>query len=195
MRQMFLMLLLLISSALAEKVDRTGPYLSLGTGYARFYDDKRFVDVSMDPSYDINLIGGAYINKYLSVELSVDYFDKFTNTENENSTSIYIIDATTKVHYGFWRERIDLYAAFGAGGIFWKEYKDNVSRSDNSGVIRGDAGVGFRVMKDLTINVGYRRYFFTLEHDTGSRDEVNNIIYDTYNMQIGSAYTNIEVQF
>jgi len=195
MRQLFLMFLLLASSALAEKVDRTGPYLSLGGGYAILYDDKRLADVPIDPSYNVNLIGGAFINKYLSVELSVDYFDTFTNPSNDNTTSIYIIDATTKAHYSFWRERIDVYAAFGAGGVFWREYKDNVSRSDNSGVIRGDAGVGFRVMNDLTINVGYRRYFFTLKHDTGGRDDANNIIYDTYNMQIGSVYTNIEVQF
>jgi len=190
-----LLLMLLAGVSAAEKVDRTGPYLSLGGGYAMFYDDGRLADVAVDPSYNINLIGGAYINKYFSVELSMDYYDTFTNSVNDNTSTIYIIDATAKAHYSFWRERIDIYGAFGAGGVFWREYKDNLSQSDNSGVTRGDVGIGLRVMEDLTINLGYRRYFFTLEHDTGNRDDLNNIIYDTYNMQIGSVYTNIEVQF
>ncbi len=189
-----MILLMMATLGWAEPMDRIGPYVSLGGGYATFYDDKRMQE-RVEPSYNINLIGGVFINKYLSVELAYDYYNTFTTASQVNTTRIYIVDAAAKAHYSFWRERIDLYAAFGAGGIFWRESLAGVSQEDNSGSIRGDAGVGFRALEWLTLNLGYRRYFFTLEHDTGTKDALENIIYDTYNMEIGSAYANIEVLF
>jgi len=187
-------LLMLATFAWAEPMDRVGPYVALGGGYATFYDDGR-MEERVEPSYNVNLIGGVFINKYLSVELGFDYYDTFETAINKNTTKLYILDAATKAHYSFWRERIDLYAAFRAGGVFWKENLAGVPQEDNSGVVGGDAGVGYRALEWLTFNVGYKRYFFTLDHNTDTKDELDNIIYERYNMSLGSAYANIEVQF
>jgi len=184
--QRYLFLLLVVATIVwAEPRDRTGPYLALGGGYAKLYDDGRMGDEAMRDSYNVNLIGGAFINKYLSVELGVDYYDTFNNSSQSASTSVYFIDAAAKAHYPFWKERIDLYAAFAAGGLFWKETLNGESQKDNSGATRGDIGVGIRALRWLTFNVGYRRYFYIIENQDAQR----------YNMSIGSTYANIEVQF
>ena len=190
-----ILLLMIATLAWAEPMDRTGPYVALGGGYAVFYDAERMGPEVVEPSYNVNLIGGVFINKYLSVELGYDYYNTFTTASQVNTTSIYFLDAATKAHYSFWRERIDLYAAFRAGGVFWKENLDGVTQQDNSGAVGGDLGVGFRALEWLTFNVGYKRYFFTLEHDTETKDALNNIVYERYNMEVGSAYANIEVLF
>lgn len=189
MKKIVVLLLALVTIALAKDADRTGPYIAVGGGYAVFNDDNRMGSEPIDPTYNLNLIGGAFINKYLSVELGFDYYDTFTN-DMQDTTDIYIFDAAAKVHYPFWKERIDLYAAFGAGGIAWKETLDGVTQEDNSGVLKGDVGIGFRTLDWLTVNMGYRRYFFTL-------DQVDNsgIVTQHYKMDLSSAYVNIEVQF
>jgi len=182
-----LLLITVVSFLWAEPVDRTGPYLAAGGGYTNFYDEGR-IGAEVDNSYDLILVGGAFINKHLSVELIVDYFDTFSSQYNQNTTNVYMIEASAKAHYPFWKERIDLYGAFGAGGIFWRETINGLSDKDNSGVTSGDLGVGFRVMKNLTINLGYRRYFFILE-DTKTGE------LEKFNMETGSVYSTIEVQF
>ena len=190
------LLVLIIFTALlfAEAIDRTGPYLSLGGGYAGLDDDKR-MQGDVESSYNVNLIGGAFINKYFSVELAVDYYDKFTTADNTNSTTVYFIDAAAKVHYPFWRNRIDIYASFGAGAVLWKEHYNGGDENDRSSALRGDVGIGYRLLDDLTLNLGYRRYFFILDDDTGGLLENGDPEIIRYNMQIGSAYANIEVQF
>ncbi|MGB5964738.1 MAG: porin family protein [Sulfurimonadaceae bacterium] len=190
MKKIVVLLLAFVTIALAESADRTGPYIAVGGGYAVFNDDNRMGPEPIEPSYNLNLIGGAFINKYLSVELSFDYFDTFRSEFHDNTTDIYIFEAVTKVHYPFWKERIDLYAAFGAGGIAWKETLGGVSQEDNSGALSGDVGIGFRTLDWLTLNMGYRRYYFTL-------DQVDNsgVVTQQYNMELSSAYVNIEVQF
>lgn len=189
MRKLFVVLVVLVNMALAEEVDRTGPYIAVGGGYAVFYDDNRMGSEPIDPSYNLNFIAGAFINKYLSVEVAVDYYNTFTNT-SKDTTNIYIYDAAAKAHYPLWNDRIDLYAAFGAGGISWKETLDNVTQESSSGAVRGDVGAGFRALEWLTLNVGYRRYFFTLD-----KVDANGLITEQYNMELSSAYVNIEVQF
>jgi len=189
MKKIVILLLLLTSVSLAEEVDRTGPYIALGGGYALFYDDGRMGPEPVDASYDINFIAGAFINTYLSVEIAIDYFNAFT-TPSQDTTKIYIYDAAAKAHYPLWDERIDLYGAFGAGGIKWQENLSGVAQSSSSGVLRGDAGVGFRALEWLTLNMGYRRYFFTLD-----QVDENGQLLRQYNMELGSAYANIEVQF
>lgn len=190
----FLLLVLFSHLLFAEARDRTGPYLSLGGGYANLDDDNR-MQGKVDGSYNVNLIGGAFINKYFSVELGVDYYGKFTTADNKNSTSIYFVDAAAKVHYPFWRNRIDVYGTFGAGAVLWKEYYNEENSHDRSSALRGDIGIGYRFLDTLTLNLGYRRYFFTLDDDTGDFLENGDPKIIRYNMQIGSAYANIEVQF
>ena len=186
MKKTVILLLTLSTLLLAEAIDRTGPYIALGGGYAVFYDDNRLVE-SVEPSYNVNLIGGVFINKYLSVELNFDYYDTFKNSIGD-TTDLYMIEAVAKAHYPVWRNHIDFYGAFGAGGMWWKENLHNVSQEDNSGVVSGDLGVGLRALKWLTLNLGYRRYFFTLDHQTTESTT-------RYNMEVGSTYANIEVQF
>ena len=190
-----LILLLTLSTLLfSEARDRTGPYLSLGGGYATLDDDER-MQGNVEDTYNINLIGGAFINKYFSVELAGDYYATFNSSENQNSTRVYFIDAATKVHYPFWRNRIDVYAAFGAGAVFWKENINGVGANDRSSALRGDIGIGYRVLESLTLNLGYRRYFFILDDTTGTLLDNGDPEVIRYNMQVSSAYANIEVQF
>ncbi len=190
-----LLLLLTLSTLLfSEARDRTGPYLALGGGYATLDDNQR-MQGRVEDSYNINLIGGAFINKYFSVELAGDYYAKFNNAENENSTSVYFIDAAAKAHYPFWRNRIDVYAAFGAGAVFWKEQYNGGSEDDRSSALRGDIGIGYRVLETLTLNLGYRRYFFILDDTTSALLTNGDPEVIRYNMQVSSAYVNIEVQF
>jgi len=192
MKKIVSALLFCLSLLSAESADRTGPYIAAGIGYAIFNDDQRMEAETVDSSYNLNIIGGVFINKYLSVELSYDYFKVFENSFNANTTKVSIIDVDAKAHYPLWRERIDLYAAFGAGEIMWRETLNGVVQDDTSGVLRGDVGVGFRALDYLTLNLGYRRYFFQLDHNIGTAD---NIIYERYNMSVSSAYATIEVLF
>lgn len=196
MKKLFLLFLILLSPAFGADGDRTGPYIAVGGGYALFEDDRRMDTGSegVSSSYNLNIIGGAFINRYLSVELSYDYYDTFVNDLNANTTRLSVIDVAAKAHYPVWKERIDLYGAFGAGQIYWVENLDGVSRDDRTGTLRGDVGVGFRALKWLTFNVGFRRYFFTLDHETGT-DSDGNVIYKRYYMDLSSGYANIEVQF
>ncbi|MBU1641761.1 porin family protein [bacterium] len=195
MKKILLTLMTLVTLALAEPADRTGPYIAVGWGYAVFDDDGRMQAPSLDNSYNINLIGGVFINKYLSVELAYDSYKTFENVYNLNTTKISFIDVDAKAHYPFWNDNIDLYGAFGAGQVFWSENLNGIVQDNKSGVLRGDIGVGFRALEWLTMNVGYRRYFFTLDHNTGTKDSENNIIYERYNMKVSSVYVTIEVQF
>ena len=192
MKKIVTALLLCLTSLFAESADRTGPYIAVGGGYALFDDDKRMEAGTIESSYNLNIIGGVFINKYLSVELSYDYFKMFENSDNANTTNISIIDVDAKAHYPLWRERIDLYAAFGAGEIMWRETLNGIGQDDTSGVLRGDVGVGFRALDYLTLNLGYRRYMFQLDHNIGTAD---NIVYERYNMSVSSAYVTIEVLF
>lgn len=177
----------------SEALDRTGPYIALGGGYATFYDDDRLGSSEIDPSYNVNLIGGVFINKYLSVELGLDYYDTFENAVGD-TTNIYMFEAIAKAHYSVWKDRIDFYGAFGAGGMQWRETLLGVSQDDNSGVVSSDLGLGLRPLDWLTFNLGYRRYFFTLEHqlETTNLTEASFI---RYHMEVSTVYTNIEVQF
>ena len=193
MKKMILTLLTFTTLLFAEAIDRTGPYLALGGGYATFYDAGRLGATPLESTYNVNFIGGVFINRYLSVEFGFDYYDTFEN-EAGDTTKIYTFEAIAKAHYPFWRNRIDLYAAFGAGGMEWHETLDGYTQDDNSGVVSGDIGVGLRAIEWLTFNLGYRRYFFTLDHAvTATKTTEAQII--RHNMELGSVYANIEVQF
>ena len=195
MKKILVSLMALVTLALAEPADRTGPYIAVGWGYAVLNDDGRMQAASLDNAYNLNFIGGVFINQYLSVELAYDTYKTFENVYNLNTTKISVIDVDAKAHYPFWNDKIDLYGAFGAGQVFWSEDLNGVSQGDKSGVLRGDVGVGFRALEWLTMNVGYRRYYFTLDHNTGTKDSENNIIYERYDMKVSSVYATIEVQF
>ena len=193
MKKIVITLITLTTLLFAEAIDRTGPYVALGGGYANFYNDGRLGATELGPTYNVNLIGGVFINKFLSVDLMLDYFDTFENSVGD-TTDIFMLEAVVKAHYPVWRDRIDFYGAFGAGGMLWKEDLKGVSQSDNSGVISGDIGVGIRAVKWLTLNLGYRRYFFKLDQlkeITTKNDEG----FERYYMELSSIYANIEVQF
>ena len=197
MLRAFVSVLLLTSLLQGEAVDRTGPYLSLGMGHSTLEDDGRMQTQKIDTQNNYTLVGGAFINKYLSVEINLDYFETFTNSENSNETTIYIVDAAAKAHYSVWKDRIDFYGAFGAGSILWKETLNGVSQDDKAGVLRGDLGIGFRAVEWLTLNIGLRRYYFTLDHSYETKDSNDKPVYNynRFHMTATSAYANLEVQF
>ena len=173
----------------AEVLDRTGPYLAAGGGYATFKDKGR-LEGTLNSTQNGFITGGAFINKYLSVELMVDYFDTVTTQNKENTTDLYFFCIDTKAHYPFWKDRIDLFGSFGAGGVSWKETLNGVSQKEKSSALMGEAGVGVRVVEDVTLNVGYRRYFFTLV-----QNDLTGHIEKQYKMEMSSLYASVEVQF
>ena len=197
MKKLIIALLSVVTFAFGEPMDRTGPYIAVGGGYAVFDDDHRMEaePSGITPSYNLNIIGGAFINRYLSVEIAFDYYDTFVNDDNENTTKLYIADVAVKAHYPLWDNRIDLYGAFGAGQVYWDEDLNSISQENTAGALRGDIGVGYRAVDWLTLNIGARRYFFTLDHQTGEIDADGNTVIKQYFMDLSSAYANIEVQF
>jgi len=175
--------------AWGEVTDRTGPYLAVGGGHTTFKDEGR-LEAHTNNSNNGFFTAGAFINKYLSVEIALDYYDTITTDTNDNITDLYFFYIDTKAHYPFWKDRIDLFAAFGAGGVSWDERLNGVTQQDKSSALMVEAGVGIRVMPSLTFNMGYRRHFFTLiqEDLVGNENQ-------QYKMEMSSLYGSIEVQF
>ena len=101
--------------------DRSGPYVGLGYGLSQFDDDGIYKELKENESTSMTLYGGAYINKYLSVELAyvnMTFGNSYkavdaTNVEKELSFSS--LNVSTLVHYAFFDDVLDFYGKFGVG--------------------------------------------------------------------------------
>lgn len=167
----------------AEQIQRDGgPYIGAGYGIALYGDDHFYNDVKDRNIASYNLYAGAYINRFLSVELgymkSGDFNVVDTNLAKDkfNYSSITV---NALAHYPVWDGDLDFYAKFGAG-------QSNVSISNNDGAATVvGAGMSYRLNKTYALRVAYDMY--TFQYDSDLRGNFN------MNMQYG--YAAIEVQF
>jgi opacity protein-like surface antigen len=166
--------------------ERSGPYLSAGMGAGTYNDDGRLASVESRNVAQYRIGAGAFINKNLSVALDYGQFDGFKGTTQQGGSAeeyFKILSADVYGHYPLFDDQVDMYAKFGAGQIFWNETAATPHSSTAASLVFG-AGVGVRPLPWLTFNVGYDFYQFGMDDNTSS-----------YNMSLGSAYIELQVQF
>lgn len=186
MNRLFTILLmntLLFGSAYGVEKERNGgPYVGGGFGVSSYDAGGYFnsVDTKLANSYNID--AGAYINKYLSVELgymkSKD-FKTISSSMSEKSFNYSAITISAMAHYPIWYDSFDIYLKFGAGQSF-----TTLSSSDGSAMVVG-AGMSYRIDDMFAIKAAYDLYKFNYTTSTGGG----------YEMNLGYAYAGVEVQF
>lgn len=185
MKNMRLLMLLLTAASLFA-ADRTGPYLSAGIGVSNYDDGGRPVEMENHNVIQYRFGAGAFINQYFSVAFDYAHFDSFEGKRADDTVinqSFSILTADVTGHYTFANDWLDLFARFGAGEIFWEQTGGQTKSSSAATLVYG-AGIGVRPVTWLTVNIGYSFYQFGLEDAGGS-----------YDMSLGSAYVECEVQF
>ena len=175
-------MLFLTSAYGAEKERDGGPYIGGGYGLSSYNDGGYYNEVSTKETNGYNLFGGAYINKYLSVELgyvkSGEFKVKDTSAQSKNF-DYSAITVGALVHYPFWYDSFDIYGKFGAGQSF-----TSLSSTDGSALVIG-AGISYRIDETFAIRTAYDVYKFNYSSDTRGG----------YSMDLRYAYAGIEVQF
>jgi opacity protein-like surface antigen len=174
--------------------DRAGPYLGLGAGLSHYNDDGRLQSIDTDYTAAYRFYAGAFINKHLSVEIDYNYLKAFSATsESGNSVEekFEVLTVAALAHYPVWEERIDWFAKFGAGELFWQETEASQKQGDSTGTLMFGAGVGYRPVDRLTFNLGYDYYIFDLVSPVSQSDTSTR----RYEMGIGEIYLEVEVQF
>lgn len=177
----------LVAAALSLfAADRSGPYLGAGAGIGIYDDSGRLADIESRNVPQLRVSAGAFINKHLSVALEYGQFQAFKGKTSDGlSTLEYFKTLTADVfgHYPVMDDRLDLYAKFGAGEIYWDE-TGAMEHSSSAATLLYGVGVGLRPWTRLTFNLGYDFYQFGMDDGT-----------KTYNMYLGSAYLELQVQF
>lgn len=177
--------LLLLAAATLIAAERTGPYLSAGMGLSNYDDDSRLTALDSRNVASYRLGAGAFINSNFAVALEYTQFDAFEGSMTGGAVSerFKAFCADVLLHYPFKEERFDLFAKFGAGQIFWNE--TGAAQHDNSAAtLLYGVGIGARPLPWLTVNVGYDIHHFGMESNVSS-----------YEMHLGSAYIECQVQF
>jgi hypothetical protein len=177
------MLLTALSLFAAE---RSGPFLEAGAGLGDYDDEGRLAHVTSKNVPQLRVGAGAFINRHFSVALEYAQFEVFEGTTRSAEASrqyFKMFSASAAGHYPILKDRVDLFAKFGAGEIFWDQTKP-ASLSSSAAVLVYGAGIGVRPVSWLTFNLGYD--FYTFEMDTGEA---------SYDMNLGSAYLDLQVQF
>lgn len=175
----------LVASAVSAG-EGSGPYLSAGAGVSYYDDDGRLsaIEAQHLPQYRVG--AGAYINPYLSVAFDFYYFSAFEGVNDAGGDveeRFKLISADVYAHYPLFEARIDLFAKFGAGQLFWDE-SGEASRSSSAGALVFGLGVGWRVLKRLCFNLGYDYITFGMDTDASH-----------YNMAMGTGYLEAQVRF
>jgi len=186
MRAIVLVLMMLVSL----HADRDGgPYVGLGLGSSVLHDGGYYDDVKKSTSSALSYYGGAYINKYFSVELGYNSFNLKGHTNGydvikdnqESFTSFTILTISTLAHYAILDDSLDFYARFGAGDIS----KSDVG-SSGSTMVYG-VGTSYRFTKNFSLKLAYDKFDFGL--DTTGNGASN------HKMSLDYFYTAFEVQF
>lgn len=176
---------LLIAVTVLSAAERTGPFLSAGVGLSRYWDDSRLqaLESRNVPSYRAG--AGAFINTNFSVGLEYTHFSAFQGEERAGSVTEYFkaLCLDVVVHYPLRNDQIDLFAKFGAGQLFWNE-EGAVHHDSSAATLLYGIGVGVRPLEWLTVNVGYDIHHFGMDGNMTS-----------YDMRLGSAYIECQVQF
>ena len=177
---------ILLAATLLCAAERSGPYLEAGAGLGSYNDDSRRAEITTDSVTQYRFGAGAFINDYLSVSLDYAQFGDFdgrTGTGETSRETFKALSAAVTGHYPVFNERIDLYARFGAGELYWDQSRPE-RKSSSAGTVVFGIGVGVRAMEWLTVNAGYDLYQFGMDENGTS-----------YDMSLGSAYVGIQVLF
>ncbi len=180
--KMILVFLMLVSVAFAGRDG--GPYIGVGYGSSKYNDDGLYTNIKSDKSSSATIYGGAYINKYFSVELGYASFDAWQKNDGYkvNNTKIISFSATTVsalAHYAFFDDMLDFYAKGGVGQV------DASGLSSSGFTITYGGGVGIRFNDWLGMKVAYDRYTFEYKDSTTGN----------YDMYIDFMYGALEFQF
>ncbi len=166
--------------------ERAGPYLSAGGGLADYQDDGRLSAVESKDVARVHFNAGAFINENLSVELAFGHFNDFSGKDQSGRSvreSFNIFSANVLAHYPVMEDQIDLFGKFGAGQIFWTETGPQTRSSSSAALVYG-IGIGVRPLPWLTLNLGYDLNTFRMDTNTTQ-----------YDMSLGTAYLELQVQF
>jgi opacity protein-like surface antigen len=177
-------LLVLVFIFTLIQADRDGgPYIGFGYGFSKYDDDGKYEQILTDEAKIFTYYGGAYINKYLSVELGYakiigERYEVLDNSSEVNiNYTLYNISAL--VHYSFFDDRLDFYAKFGTGYV---RYLGEQGFSYVYG-----AGASVRFTKLLSLKVAYDTYQFGYDENSDNSAE--------YKMLIKYPYVALEFQF
>lgn len=181
--KLFLALAFVVTGANAVEKERNGgPYIGLNYGLSS-YNDNSFYDSIKDKEMNsYGFCGGAYINRYLSVELNYmksGDFKVVDSVSNKTSFNYSAVTVNALAHYPLWYDALDLYAKFGAGQSY-----TSISSADGSALVVG-GGVSYRLDEMFALKVAYDMYSFNYESSTRGK----------FDMDIQYAYAGIEVQF
>lgn len=184
MMRILLVLALLLTFSHADR--EGGPYIGAGAGVSKLGNDGLYGTLKSDTSGSATFYGGAYINKYLSVELSYASFDawhvkKGYEINDTDTLNFGALGVSTLAHYPFFDDALDTYARFGVA-----QMSLGGASALGFGYLVG-AGVAYRINDFLALRVAYDLYSFDYDKDG---DEVAD-----NSMQIEFLYSAIEVQF
>ncbi len=164
----------------------SGPYLSAGAGRSTYEDDGRLERVGETQVTHLRVEAGAFINRYFSVEFGLNHFNDFhaqTVDDEKLKESFNVFSANALAHYPLYGGRIDLFAKFGAGQVFWQESGAQTHDSSAAVLVYG-LGAGVRIWPRWRLNAGYDWHTFAMDtNDT------------RYDMGLGTAYVEIQVRF
>lgn len=180
--KIILSILLFCSVLLADRDG--GPYIGLGYGVSKYDSDGLFKQEKENDSSAYTIYAGAYVNKYLSVELgyidfnSGDSYMVVDSTDITKTLSFSTYNVSTLVHYAFFDDILDFYGKFGVGQM-------SASGLGSSGfTMLYGAGVGLRFNDMFSLKVAYDRY------DTDYTELATK-----HDMHIDFIYSAIEIQF
>lgn len=180
--KIILSILLFCSVLLADRDG--GPYIGFGYGVSEFFDDGVFKEVNKDSSDTMIFYVGAYINKYLSVELakvefnSGNSYEAVDNSNQDATLTFSSLNVSTLAHYAFFDDSLDFYAKFGVGEMDAKGVG-----STGFTMVYG-VGVGYRVTDVISVKLAYDNYDIDYQENTTERT-----------MNIKLMYSAIEYQF
>jgi len=185
----YLLVFLVLYTSLVASRDG-GPYLGFGYGISQYDDNQYYSNIEETNAKSSTFYAGAYINKYLSVELSHVSFDAqglsdgFLVTNSSSAEELINFSATTistLAHYPFFDDKIDTYLRFGAG-----EMGSNIAGESGFTLVYG-VGIAYRFNDMFETKIAYDSYQFGLD--------TNNDKSSDYKMQLNYLYMAIEVQF
>ncbi len=176
-----LIIMIFLTTLLADR--EGGPYVGVGYGVSQYNDDGLYEKLKNDRSESVVLYAGAYINRYLSVELASTSFDVWHvqdgyEIDDDYATNFSAITVSTMAHYAFFDDILDFYAKFGVGEV------SASGINANGFTMLWGGGVGVRFTELLSMRIAYDRYIFDYSDSSGS-----------YNMHIDYIYSSIEFQF
>ena len=176
--RIFLALLFFATIASADR--EGGPYIGIGYGDSKYKSDGLYSEIKDEKTKLEFFYGGAYINKYLSVELGyAKTSGKAYVIDDELSLEYTMYNVSTLLHYAFFNDNWDFYAKFGAGKV--KSFG-----IDGFTFLYG-AGTSLRFSELFSLKLAYDMYEF-------GYDETNNGSSD-YKQRIYYPYIAVEFQF